>query len=161
MQVLAFKQANFIRKVDYAKLIAELYDANVSEGPQQDVYVKKLIANVNIGLLEKWFNKKSVGFLFQDYEECKYYKAQYGGAIHSVQRIEAVSELFERSLLGLDDGVDVVGPVVSVKFEHRGSPYFVLVLKAEKQLRSGVRDTKEFLAQGRNFKLSRCQHLLG
>ena len=67
-------------------------------------------------------------FLFQDYEECKYYQAQYGGATHSVQRIEDVSEVFERSPLGLDDNFDMVGPVVSVKFEHRGSPYFVLVL---------------------------------
>ena len=76
--------------------------------------------------------KKSVGFLFQDYEECKYYQAQYGGATHSVHRIEDVSEILERSLLGLDDCVDVIAPIVHVKFEHRGSPYFVLVLKAEK-----------------------------
>ena len=83
-------------------------------------------------MLEKCYNKKSVGFLFQDYEECKYYQAQYGGSIHSIQKIEDVSEVLERSPLGLDDDCDMVGPCTSVKFEHRGSPYFVLVLKAEK-----------------------------
>ena len=31
------------KKVDYAKLVAELYDAKVSDDPQQDIYVKKLM----------------------------------------------------------------------------------------------------------------------
>ena len=134
-------------------MVDELYDAKISDDPVQDVYVKKLIANVNIGLLEKCFNKKSTGFLFHDYDECKFYQAQCGGVIHSVQRIEDVSEVFERSPLGLDDGVDMIGPIVHVKFEHRGSPYFVLVLKAERQLRNGFRYVKELLLQGHNFKL--------
>ena len=42
---------------------------------------------------------------------------------------------------------------VSVRFEHSGSPYFVLLLKAEKQLRNGFRYIKELLMQGHNFKL--------
>ena len=86
MNVIAFKQPSFSKKVDYAKLVSELYDTRVSNDPEQDVYVKKLIANVNVGLLEKCYNKKSVGFLFQDYEECKYKQAQNGGPIHSAQK---------------------------------------------------------------------------
>ena len=35
--------------------------------------------------------------------------------------------------LGLDDGVEVAGNVVFYKFEQRGDPYYVLVLKAEKR----------------------------
>ena len=67
MQILAFKQPSFIKNVDYAKLVADLYESRISENDQQDVYIKKLVANVNIGLLEKCSNKKSVGYLFQDY----------------------------------------------------------------------------------------------
>ena len=47
----------------------------------------------------------------------------------------------------------MIAPIVHAKFEHRGSPYFVLVLKAEKQLRNGFRYIKELLVQGHNFKL--------
>ena len=47
----------------------------------------------------------------------------------------------------------MIAPVASVKFEHRGSPYFVLVLKAEKQFRTGFRYIKELLVHGHNFKL--------
>ena len=87
MNIVAFKQPSFIKNVDYAKLVNELYESKVSENDQQDVYIKNLVANVNIGLLEKCSNKKSVGYLFQDYEECKFYQAQYGGVIHSIQKI--------------------------------------------------------------------------
>ena len=124
------------------------------------MYIKKLMANVNIGLLEKGYNEKSVGYLFHDYEECKYYQAQYGGVIHSIQKIEDVSEIFERSPLGLDDDIETTGPVISYKFVHRGSPYFILVLKAEKQLRNGFRYVKELLMQGHNFKLMQAYDAL-
>ena len=133
------KQPSFIKTVDYAKLVEDLYESKTSENAQQDIYIKKLIAHVNIGLLEKCSNKKSVGYLFQSLNECKFYQALYGGVIHSIQKIEDVSEVLERSSLGLDDGVEVLGPVVSYKFEQRGNPYFVLVLKAEKRLRNGFR----------------------
>ena len=86
MQILAFKQPSFIKKVDYAKLVGELYESKVLENDQQDAYIKKLVASVNIGLLEKCSNKKSVGYLFQDYDECKFHQAQYGGSIHSIQK---------------------------------------------------------------------------
>ena len=118
MSIVAFKQPSFIKQVDYAKLVDELYESKISEDEQQDVYIKKLIANVNIGLLEKGYNRKSVGYLFHDYEECKYYQAQYGGVIHSIQKIEDVSEIFERSPLGLDDDIETTGPVISYKFVH-------------------------------------------
>ena len=53
MTLVAYKQPSFIKKVDYKKLVEELYATRISEDDQQDVYIKKLIANVNIGLLEK------------------------------------------------------------------------------------------------------------
>ena len=125
MNVVAFKQPSFIKKVDYAKLVNELYESKVAENDQQDVYIKKLVANVNIGLLEKCSNKKSTGYLFQDYDECKFYQAQYGGVIHSIQKIEDVSEILERSPLGLDDDCEMIGSIVSFKFVYCGDPYFV------------------------------------
>jgi hypothetical protein len=153
MNVVAVKQPSFIKDVDYATLVKTLYETKISDNAQKDVYIKKLIANVNIGMLEKCSNKKSVGYLFHNLDECKYYQAQYGGAIHSIQKIEDVSEVLERSNLGLDDGIEVVGPVVNFKFEQRGEPFFVLVIKAQKRLRNGFRFIKELLLQGHNFKM--------
>ena len=153
MDIVAVKQPSFIKTVDYAKLVDEFYETKIADDAQQDVYTKKLIANVNIGLLEKCSNKKSVGYLFQDFDECKFYQAQHGGVIHSIQQIEDVSEVLERSPLGLDDDIDMVGSVISYKFVQRGDPYFVLVLKAEKRLRNGFRFVKELLLQEHNFKM--------
>ena len=79
------KQPRLTKKVDYAQLVDELYETKIADDAQQDVYIKKLIANVNIGLLEKCSNKKSVGYLFQELSECKFDNAQYGGVIHSIQ----------------------------------------------------------------------------
>ena len=54
----------------------------------------------------------------------------------------------------------MIGSIVSFKFVHRGDPYFVLVLNAEKQLRNGFRYIKELLIQGHNFKLMKAHDLL-
>ena len=116
MQIVAYKQPSFIKKVDYKKLIDELYETKIADDSQQDTYIKKLVANVNIGLLEKSFNRKSVGYLFQDYSECKSYQAQYGGTIHCIQQIEDVSTIVERSHDGLDDGLSEVTEVMHYKF---------------------------------------------
>ncbi len=110
----------------------ELCETKISDNDVHDVYIKKLVANVNIWMLEKCYNRKSVGYLFRNYDECKFHQAQYGGSIHNTQQIADISTVLDRSPLGLDDGIDTtVGQVVSYKFEQVGEPYFVLVLKAE------------------------------
>ena len=156
MTLVAYKQPSFIKKVDYKKLTEELYATRTSEDDQHDVYIKKLIANVNIGLLEKGQNRKSVGHLFQDFAECKYHQAQYGGTIHMIQQIRDVSTVLEKSDLGLDDGIDNATPIVNTKSESFGDPYFVLALKAERQLKNGFRYIKELLIQSHNFKLTQA-----
>ena len=86
MNITAVKQPSFIKEVDYATLVNELYETKISDNDVHDVYIKKLVANVNIGLLEKCYNRKSVGYLFRNYDECKFHQAQYGGSIHTVQK---------------------------------------------------------------------------
>lgn len=119
-----------------------------------------MIANVNIGLLEKSFNRKSVGYIFQDLAECKFYQAQYGGVIHSIQQIEHVKTIHEASPDGLDDGVEPCGDVVNIKFATQGEPYYVLVIKNERQLKNGFRYIKELLLQSHNFKLMQAYDAL-
>jgi len=145
MDIVAVKQPSFIKQVDYASLVKELYETKISDNADHDVYIKKLIANVNIGMLEKCYNRKSVGYLFHDYNECKFYQAQYGGSIHSIQQIADLSTVMEKSPLGLDDGLEGDTTCTSCyKFEEVGEPYFVLVLKADKQLKNGFRLSKSY-----------------
>jgi len=160
MSIQAFKQPSFIKTVNYQKLVDELYDTKISDDAQHDVYIKKLIANVNIGLLKKGQNRKSVGHLFHDLAECRYHQAQYGGSIHCIQQIKDVSEILEKCDLGLDDGIENPRPIIRTKFESHGNPYYVLVLKAERQLRNGFRYIKELLFQGHNCMLMQAYDLL-
>ena len=160
MRITAFKQPSFIKKVDYKKLVDELYETKIADDAQQDAYIKKLVANVNIGLLEKCFNRKSSGYIFEDYAECKFYQAEYGGTIHSIQQIENLSQVLEKSDLGLDDGLESATEITSCKFVGRGDLYYVLVIKAEKQLRNGFRYVKELLLQSHNFKLMQAYDAL-
>ena len=155
-----FKQPSFIKKVNYLKLVDELYAFPISGDAKADVYIKKLIANVNIGLLEKGLNRRTAGYLFKDLTECHHFQAQHGGVVHQIQKVEDKCIVYDKSPLGLDDGLESLGPVVSWKFEQVGEPCFVLVMKAEKQLRNGFRYIKELLLQGHNHKLMQAYDLL-
>ncbi len=124
MQLFAFKQPNFMHLITPSW--SPSFTALMARTTRHDVYVKKLVANLTVGLFEKCVSQKTAGFLFQDYEVCKYDQAQHRGSVHSVKKLEDVSEIIERSPVGLDDGFDMVGPVVSVKIEFRGSLYFIL-----------------------------------
>ena len=55
-QILAFKRPSSIKKVNYKDIIDKLWDADVSSIPEEDKKIKKLIANVNFGMLEKGKN---------------------------------------------------------------------------------------------------------
>ena len=153
-EILAYKTPSFIKPVDYTTAIRELYDTKISPDAKEDVQIKKLIANVNIGLLEKCFNRKSRGYLFQDLAECQYYQTKMGGDIHALHALEDIEELMD---LGLDDGLDEDSqPLTSYKVSKAKKTLFVLVLKAESQLKNGFRYIKELLLQGHNHKLSQA-----
>ena len=80
--------------------------------------------------------------------------------MHQIQKIEDKCIVYDKSPLGLDYGLENLGPVESWNFEQVGEPCFVLVMKAEKQLRNGFRYIKELLLQGHNHKLMQAYDLL-
>ena len=147
--IIAVKTLSFLKNVDYKTAIQELYDSTISADETQDIHIKKLIANVNIGLLEKCFNRKSRGYLFEDLAECQYYQAKMGGAIHLLTMIEDVEELID---LGLDDGIAST-PIASYRIQDTDKSLYVLVMKAECQLKNGFRYIKELLLQSHSHKI--------
>ena len=126
---------------------------SISQGSNKDTYIKKLVANVNIGLLEKCFNKTSRGYLFQDLSECQHYQAKMGGTIHVLHKIEDALEALD---FGLDDGTSNEGIRETHIFKQSGDPLYVLVIKAEALLKNGFRYIKELLLQHHNHKLKQA-----
>ena len=53
VEILYYKDPSFIKKVKYSDIVKQLYDAQISDKEEEDNFLKKLIANVNCGLLEK------------------------------------------------------------------------------------------------------------
>ena len=71
-KILYYKQPSRIYKVDYRKITAELWKTDISDKPAEDIRIKKLIANVNSGLLEKNTNKAHKSYAFDTLKEALY-----------------------------------------------------------------------------------------
>ena len=71
VEVLAFKKPSFVKPVNYKKVVVDLYESKISQDDDEDKELKKLIANVNIGMLEKGTNKATKSYIFHTLEEAK------------------------------------------------------------------------------------------
>jgi hypothetical protein len=68
---------------------------------------KKLIANINIGLLEKSNNVAQRSFIFEDLTELKYYHERYGGDVNIIEQYVEEDEQIADDL-GLDYGTNAM-----------------------------------------------------
>ena len=66
VEILAYKVPSHTNKVDYKKLVKKLWETDISSDDKLDKAVKKMIANINFGLLEKGTNIKSKSMTLQD-----------------------------------------------------------------------------------------------
>ena len=90
IEIKAFKKPHTLKKVDYQKIVEELFNTPISDNKDDDNYIKKLIANINFGLLEKSQNKQQKTFLFDDLSELKHYQSQYGGNLNIISKTEQI-----------------------------------------------------------------------
>ena len=65
VEVICYKIPSNTYKVDLKKLINELWELKLDEDEEKDKMKKKMIACINIGLLEKQTNKASKSIVFQ------------------------------------------------------------------------------------------------
>ena len=72
-KILYYKQPSRVYKVDYRKITVELWKTDISGKPAEDIRIKKSIANVNFGLLEKNTNKAHKSYAFDTLKEALYY----------------------------------------------------------------------------------------
>jgi hypothetical protein len=62
--ILYFKKPSSIKKVDYQTIVDELWKSKFSDDEYIDTYIKKLIGNINFGLLGEITKQKTKKFRF-------------------------------------------------------------------------------------------------
>ena len=154
INILYYKQPSFIHKVEYTNIINELLQTTIDEHDEAlDKLIKKLIANVNFGLLEKGGATAHQSILFTSIDAAVHYQTEYGGKINKLSHI--VSECPEMITEYDDEG----GATTTYygfdedEWDVKAS-YYILNLKDKAVLRNGYRYIKELLLQHHNFKMN-------
>ena len=184
--ILYYKQPSHIHKVDYKQIIDDLWAEQISADEQEDASpeareareardrrIKKTIANINFGLLEKSHNKGQKSRMFDTLTEVCHYQAVYGGRVYAIDGIikdysytplteerEKVKVWnFEDGWVGFEDGVYqrfvVIDGVVHIQrdAERDETKYYVLNVSDERCLSNGFRYMKELLLQDHNYRV--------
>ena len=115
--------------MNYTNLIKKLWATEKSDHFPEDAKIKKLIANVNFGLLEKGTNKSSKSFAFDGLREALYYQQEVGGKINKI--------------IGYDLESD----------KELDKKYYCLTVTDRVALRNGYTYIKELLLQYHNHKM--------
>ena len=105
----------------------------------EDNKVKKLIANVNIGLLEKGTNKAQKSLVFDTLSEALYHQTIHGG------RINKISGYYEE----IDEGTEGFETVE----KETEAKYYTLTVSDTAELTNGFKYIKELLLQIHNFRM--------
>ena len=88
VKILFYKKPSHIHKVKYKKAIDDLYRANMSDDREEDNKIKKTLANIAFGLLEKSYNRKTVSKMFDGIKEALNHQKKYGGKIYVMDEVE-------------------------------------------------------------------------
>ena len=175
-----YKKPSFIYNCDYKKIVKELVETHISDDTKEDTKLKKEIANVNIGLLEKGVTTAQKSVLFKDLREAQLYQHMYGGRINIIKQFEKEDDSPEaRVLRGARDDYDVDDDDYD-EFSDDDSPearelcsardeeekeeapdedtknkgkYYVLNVEDRAVLKNGYRYIKELLLQYHNYRI--------
>ena len=142
-----YKKHSFIYHCDYKKIVKALVETHISDDAQEDTKLKKEIANVNIGLLEKGVATAQKSVLFKDLREAQLYQHMYGGRITIIKQFEKEEEDDDDSDTEYSD--DEEAPEEDTK--NKGK-YYVLNVADHAVLKNGYRYIKELLLQYHNYR---------
>ena len=177
VKILYYKKPSQIHKVKYKKLVNELYSTKISSKAEEDKRIKKLIANITFGLLEKGQNKVDKSKIFDTLDETLHYQKKYGGRIFSLDHylLEGNDpKLPLPKLIDDDDSDDEEDADDTEEEEEREkkyiegwemdsyeqynvasktSKYYILNVSDSRTLTNGFRYIKEMLLQYHNFAM--------
>jgi len=84
INILYYKQPSHIHKCNYKTIINELWDGDFSDDKKENVNLKKLIANVNFGLLEQGGSTNQHSMVFRNLKEAVHYQSEYRGRLNKI-----------------------------------------------------------------------------
>ena len=127
-----------MKKVDYQKIVEELFNTPLSDNKDDDNSIKKLIANINFGLLEKSQNKQQKTYVFGDLSERKHYQSQYGGNLNIISKIEQIHGQSNNPLDKDIEDADLLTATNTVK------EYYALNIYGRSTFKKGFRYSRKY-----------------
>ena len=134
IKIIYYKQPSYIHKVNYKSIVDELWETQLGDDEEDDKQIKKKIANINFGMLEKSNNTSQRSDIFNSLKEACYYQRKHGGRIYALE--EDIHERDEEE-----------------ERWHKGDTYFVLNTTVRQKLVNGFRYIKELLLQYHNYAM--------
>ena len=141
-KILYYKIPAYTYKIQYDKLIDDLWSVDLSEDASEDKRLKKQIANITFGLMEKGENKKSQSRVYTNLNEALHKQKLYGGRLYVINELEME---------------DVNEEEVERK---RDDKYYVSDVSESRKLMNGFRYIKEQLLQNHNFRMYKAYKAL-
>ena len=86
VEILAFKKPSSIIPVEYKKILMELYSRAIRQDYSENTAIRKTIANISFGLLEKSWNKSKGCKIFDSLRECRSHQSDEGGTISVIEQ---------------------------------------------------------------------------
>ena len=143
LKIIYYKQPSHIHKVDYDKVVGELWDTYISDDKDEDKQIKKKIANINFGMLEKSVNTGQRSKIFNSIKEACHHQRIHGGKIYAIQK-----ETYEVEYLGESDSEEDFNEKTTM-----GDTYYILNTTCKRHLVNGFIYIKELLLQYHNFAM--------
>ena len=152
LKIICYKQPCYLHKVDYSKFVNDLWDTYISDDIEEDKSLKKKVANINFGMLEKSNNTSQRTKIFNSLKEACYYQGQYGGKIIAIQRETVTVEYYDDEC-GDDDDDDDDEANNFTKTTTMGDTYYILNTTDKQQLVNGFIYIKQLLMDYHNFAM--------
>ena len=164
IKIIYYKQPSFIHKVNYKKIVDELWETPLGSNEDEDKQIKKTIANVNFGMLEKSKNVSQRSVIFNSLKEACHYQRKYGGRIYAIQE-ESEINYWDRKVRvyyfdDSDDEEEEEQAHLLYEETKEGEKYYILNTSDRQTLVNGYRYIKELLLQYHNYAMYETYNIL-
>ena len=136
IKIIYYKIPSYIHKVNYKSIVDELWETQLGDDEEDDKQIKKKIANINFGMLEKSNNTAQRSDIFNSLREACHYQKEHGGRIYALH--EDIHERDEET---------------EEERRHQGDTYYILNTTDRQTLVNGYRYIKQLLLDYHNFAM--------
>ena len=146
IKIIYYKIPSYIHKVNYKSIVDELWETQLGDDEDDDKQIKKKIANINFGMLEKSNNTAQRSVIFNSLKEACHYQRKHGGRIYALEEETCI-----RKMVDLNEETDD-----EEEEEDKttfGETYYVLNTTDRKTLVNGYRYIKQLLLDYHNFAM--------